>query len=124
LDYGWPGNTLQLASVVAHAVLLTDGDEISPMQIRELLGDVVPSNDAETISVRLIGGLKEIERAVVAAVIERCRGNKAEAARVLGLHRREVYRILQRKLPARAGLLPPPLALAPGLGACEANAYS
>ena len=53
------------------------------------------NDDAETISVPLIGGLKDIERAVVAAVIRRCRGNKAEAARVLGLHRREVYRILQ-----------------------------
>ena len=48
-----------------------------------------PRDDAETIPVPLIGGLKDIERAVVAAVIQRCRGNKAEAVRVLGLHRRE-----------------------------------
>ena len=97
VQYDWPGNKLQLASVVAHAVLLTDGDEITPMQVRELLGEVGPHDDAETISVPLIGGLKDIERAVVAAVIQRCRGNKAEAARVLGLHRRELYRILQHK---------------------------
>ena len=97
VEYDWPGNTLQLSSIVAHAVLLTDGDEIGPMQIMELLGEVVPRNDAETISVPLIGGLKEIERAVVVAMIERCKGNKAAAARVLGLHRREVYRILQRR---------------------------
>ena len=100
-EYDWPGNKLQLASVVAHAVLLTDGDEITPMQVRELLGEVVPHDDAETISVPLIGGLKDIERTVVAAVIERCRGNKAEAARVLGLHRRELYRILQHKAAAK-----------------------
>ena len=42
LEYDWPGNTLQLASIVAHAVLLTDGDEIAPMQIVELLGESRP----------------------------------------------------------------------------------
>ena len=124
LQYDWPGNTLQLASIVAHAVLLTDGDEITPMQIVELLGATVRNEDAETISVPLTGGLKDIERAVVTAVIERCRGNKAEAARVLGLHRREVYRILQHKLPAKASAAPSPLALDASRGNCAANACS
>ena len=124
VEYDWPGNTQQLASIVAHAVLLTDGDEITSMQIMELLGEVVPNDDAETISVPLLGGLKEIERAVVAAVIQRCRGNKAEAARVLGLHRREVYRILQRKGPAKEDFTPLPLALGPSVGDSAANAYS
>lgn len=123
-EYDWPGNILQLASIVAHAVLLTDGDEIAPMQIMELLGGVVPNDDAETISVPLLGGLKEIERAIVATVIQRCRGNKAEAARVLGLHRREVYRILQPKVPAKEDFAPLPLALGPSVGDCAANAYS
>ncbi len=44
---------------------------------------VVRKDDAETISVPLIGGLKDIERRL-SRVIERCRGNKAEAARVWG----------------------------------------
>jgi DNA-binding NtrC family response regulator len=123
VEYDWPGNTLQLASIVAHAVLLTDGDEIGPMQITELLGEAAPRNDSETISVPLIGGLKEIERAVVAAVIQRCRGNKAEAARVLGLHRREVYRILQRKASEKEDSIPLPLALGPGIADCAANTY-
>ncbi len=122
--YDWPGNKLQLASIVAHAALLTDGDEITPVQVRELLGDVVSRDDAETISIPLIGGLKEIECAVVAAVIERCRGNKAEAARVLGLHRRELYRILQHKLSAKEDAAPLPLALGAGFDNCAANAYS
>ena len=122
VEYAWPGNKLQLASVVAHAVLLTDGDEITPMQVRELLGEVVSPDDAETISVPLIGGLKDIERAVVAAMIQRCRGNKAEAARVLGLHRRELYRILQRKAAAKEDAVPPP-ALGPGAATAGAGLF-
>ena len=81
LEYDWPGNTLQLASVVAHAAILADGEEIGRAKIAEALGAVVPRSDSDTISVALAGGLKEIERAVIGAVIERCRGNKAAAAR-------------------------------------------
>jgi DNA-binding NtrC family response regulator len=122
-EYDWPGNRLQLASTVAHAVLLTDSDEIGPLQIAELLGQGVPRNDVETISVPLIGDLKAIERKVVVAVIERCRGNKAAAARALGLHRRELYRILQRKTPQQEDARPLPLALGPSVGDFAANAY-
>jgi DNA-binding NtrC family response regulator len=100
-EYDWPGNTLQLASVVAHAVLLADGGEIGRKTITELLGEVNPRGDCDSISVPLAGGLKEIERSIIAAVIERCRGNKAAAARVLGMHRRTLYRILQEEVCAK-----------------------
>jgi two-component system response regulator AtoC len=121
VEYDWPGNMLQLASIVAHVVMLTDGDEIVPMQVRELLSETAPGDNSETISVPLLGGLKDIERAVVTTVIERCRGNKAEAARVLGLHRRELYRILQRKAPVTDDATPLPLALGPNVGDCAAS---
>ena len=101
-DYDWPGNALQLASIVAHAVLLADGLEISHTKIADLLHEVSPRGDCDTISVPLAGGLKEIERSIIAAVIERCRGNKAAAARVLGMHRRTLYRILQDEISTTA----------------------
>jgi two-component system response regulator HydG len=94
-EYDWPGNTLQLASVVAHAVLLADSEEIGRATVTDLLGEVSPRGDCDTISVPLAGGLKEIERSIIEAVIARCRGNKAAAARALGMHRRTLYRILQ-----------------------------
>ena len=111
-QYEWPGNTLQLASVVAHAVLLADGEEIGRTNITGAIGELLPRPDCDTISVPLAGGLKEIERAVIEAVIERCRGNKAAAARLLRLHRRTLYRILQDESPAK-GIAPPPLVLGP-----------
>jgi DNA-binding NtrC family response regulator len=101
-DYGWPGNALQLASIVAHAVLLADGPEIGHAKIADLLHEVRPRGECDTISVPLAGGLKEIERSIIAAVIERCRGNKAAAARVLGMHRRTLYRILQDEVSTPA----------------------
>ena len=94
VEYEWPGNALQLASVVAHATLLADTEEIAAGAIAESLGERAPCGDSDAISLPLVGGLKEMERAIIEAVIERCQGNKAAAARLLRLHRRTLYRML------------------------------
>jgi DNA-binding NtrC family response regulator len=123
LRYDWPGNNLELASLVTHAVLLADREEIGPAAIGPLFGKAVASPAAETLAVPLAGGLKQIERAVIAAVIERCRGNKAAAARLLGLHRRTLYRLLEDDAPAKeqANLLP--LVLDPGVADSASGAF-
>jgi DNA-binding NtrC family response regulator len=94
LGYDWPGNVLQLASVIARAVTLADGPEIGQEQMAACLGEVQPHSPAELISVPLAGGLKEMEHAIIHEVLRRCRGNKAAAARSLRLHRRTLYRLL------------------------------
>jgi len=98
LEYDWPGNARELASVVAHAATVSDSSEIGADRVTVSLSQVRCQRHGETISVPLVGGLKAIERCVVGAVIERCRGNKAKAARLLGLHRRTLYRLLQEKV--------------------------
>ncbi|MBX9789800.1 MAG: response regulator [Pirellulales bacterium] len=50
---------------------------------------------APTIQVRLEGDLRAIERQIIREVIRSCDGNKAAAARQLGLHRKTLYRLLQ-----------------------------
>jgi ActR/RegA family two-component response regulator len=40
--------------------------------------------------------LESIERSHVQDVLQRCDGNKAQAARMLGIHRRKLYRLLER----------------------------
>jgi DNA-binding NtrC family response regulator len=95
LSYDWPGNILELASVVAHAAILTNAEEIGRECVTDTLGKVACHDDSEKISVPLAGGLKEIERYVIKEVIRRCRGNKAAAARSLGLNRRKLYRLLE-----------------------------
>ena len=73
--------------------------------------------------VPLAGGLKQIERAVIAAVLERCRGNKAAAARVLGLHRRTLYRLLEADASANEQGMPLPLVLDPGAADSASGAF-
>jgi DNA-binding NtrC family response regulator len=95
LRYDWPGNVPQLAAVVAHAAILSEGSKIGEADIARLLGRVRQHPDAETISVPLAGGLKEMEATLINEVLRRCRGNKAAAARALKLHRRTLYRLLE-----------------------------
>jgi DNA-binding NtrC family response regulator len=123
LQYDWPGNNLELASVVTHAVLLADGEKIGPAAITESLGKAVAAPAAETLAVPLAGGLKQIQRAVIAAVIERCRGNKAAAARLLGLHRRTLYRLLEDDAADNEQGKPLPLVLDPGAAGSASGAF-
>jgi DNA-binding NtrC family response regulator len=123
-EYPWPGNILQLASVVTHAVLLADDDEIGPATVAQSLGEAAVPRGCETISVPLAGGLKEIERSIIEAVVERCRGNKAAAARLLGLHRRTLYRILEDAVPPERNAGPLPLSFSPSIADFAGNACS
>jgi DNA-binding NtrC family response regulator len=97
LRHPWPGNAPQLASVVARAVVLADAAEIGRECVVEALGPAIDPAAPEMIPVLLSGGLTAMEQAIVKEVIRRCQGNKAAAARSLGLHRRTLYRILTRK---------------------------
>ena len=94
LNHDWPGNLPELAGVVTHAVAVSDGTRIGEAAIA--VSPPKPAvHGAETAAVLLSGNLQEIERRIIAEMIDRCGGNKAAAARALGLHRRTLYRMLE-----------------------------
>jgi DNA-binding NtrC family response regulator len=115
LEYEWPGNMLQLASVVVHAALLSEEEEIGRAALTEAIGRPVTRGVSDTIPVPLLGNLAEIERYIIGEVLHRCRGNKAAAARALGLHRRTLYRMLQDEAPRKPPSAPLPLVLGAGI---------
>ena len=96
LRYPWPGNVRQLASVITRATLL-DGDINTGL--RAYLDKSLPPDVGEMITVPMAGDLKEIERHVIREVVRRQGGNKAQAARALGMHRRTLYRVLENGKP-------------------------
>ena len=93
LSHNWPGNLPELSAAVARAVALADGEEIRKEAVARIV-HLAKKPDSEMTPIPLAGTLREIERRVVEEVIQRCRGNKAAAARSLGLHRKTLYRIL------------------------------
>jgi DNA-binding NtrC family response regulator len=95
LGYEWPGNVQELSSVISRMVLLEDS-LIVAKQLKQTR-QPVRSQSNEAISVPFLGDLKSMECHMISEVVKRCGGNKAEAARTLGMHRRTLYRILEKE---------------------------
>ncbi len=93
LRYGWPGNARELISLIVRALLSKDSGDFERMLIRHV-SSPAPAPNCDMISVPLVGDLRTIERCVIREVVRRLGGNKAAAARALGMHRRTLYRVL------------------------------
>jgi len=99
LDYRWPGNVRELLNFVKRSIILGDGkpDRVTLAASQELasLMERKCSNE-EFPSVPIDGTLKNIELQIIKEAIKKFNGNKAAAARSLGLHRKTLYRLLGR----------------------------
>jgi DNA-binding NtrC family response regulator len=93
--FSWPGNVRQLMNALDRAKIMADGGVIRLADLpHELSGGCTTCSPAAMSH----GGddLASIERAHIIDVLKRERGNKARAARVLGVNRRSLYRLLEK----------------------------
>lgn len=94
INYSWPGNVRQLMNTLDRATVLADNNTVTiddlPSELVDGPVDVVRRVTPET------SRLDEIEKAHIIEILERENGNKARAARALGIHRRKLYRLLER----------------------------
>jgi transcriptional regulator with PAS, ATPase and Fis domain len=89
MRYRWPGNVRELENVIERAVIVAKGREIEladlPEPLRNSVADtadfVVPPNRT----------LAEIEKMAIVQTLERTKGNKMEAAEMLGVYRPTLY---------------------------------
>ena len=93
-SFDWPGNVRQLENVLERVTAFADGSEISPSDLPAELGEGASgAPGAESLAgVPLL----EIERVAVTQTLELCKGNKAEAARRLGVSEKTIYNKLKR----------------------------
>jgi two-component system response regulator HydG len=95
--YGWPGNVRELQNCMERAVALTRFDQIGVDDLPEKIRDyrrshvLVTSDDPSELV-----PLEEVERRYIARVMEAVGGNKTAAARILGIERKRLYRMLER----------------------------
>ncbi|WP_338869246.1 sigma-54 dependent transcriptional regulator [Myxococcus stipitatus] len=93
VGYSWPGNVRELVNLLERAVAMSDHDTLLPEDFDLPGGDGRVSPPAPQDS----GGdapLDAVERAHVRRVVDAQGGNKAAAARILGISRRTLYRKL------------------------------
>lgn len=95
----WPGNVRQLKSTIEKIALLSDKTIVSAKEVRRFLHQGPPpvSRVFETIADQVIGlpcdnKVDRMESALVKQALKRAGGNKSEAARSLGVHRKYVER--------------------------------
>ncbi len=97
LEYDWPGNVRELENTMERAVALTRFEEIIHEDLPEKLRDyesdkfVIRGDDPEELPT-----LDEVEARYIRRVLKAVGGNKTQAARVLGLDRRTLYRRIER----------------------------
>jgi DNA-binding NtrC family response regulator len=98
-NYSWPGNVRELANVIERAKILADDTLIDLDHLPEVILDPAESEleaSSEQSALTAEDDLSVRERGHVAAVLERENGNKARAAKTLGISRRSLYRLIEK----------------------------
>jgi DNA-binding NtrC family response regulator len=88
LDYSWPGNVRELENCLTRAVVTATGDVIRPQQLA--LGP--PLTEARP----RLTTLETVEREHVAHVLRAMKGHKARTAKVLGVSRPRLDRLIKK----------------------------
>jgi sigma-54 dependent transcriptional regulator, acetoin dehydrogenase operon transcriptional activator AcoR len=93
--YDWPGNLLQLRNVMEHIVMVAKSREAT---LNDLPPTLRPStlNDFQPSVVDLHALSEEVERATILDALKKANGNKAHAARLLGISRGALYYKIRR----------------------------
>ena len=84
LSYGWPGNVRQLRNVLERAAILCEGGLIAPEHLSL-------DTDRRTAVLPSTTNVRVMERELIERVLVECGGNKSQAARRLGLTRKQLY---------------------------------
>src|SRR5256712_576827 len=95
-SYAWPGNVRELENLVERSVVLARKDRIDAEDLpEEVMGVKRPPRDA---ILELVGTpLADIERRLLDETLRITRGNKTQAAKLLGIDVRTVARKLERR---------------------------
>ena len=100
--YSWPGNVRELESIIAGAALDCPGQWIRPIDIPRLHWPVhfpAPAPAPEAVPED-----PNLDRAIlrhIVRVLARANGNKVRAAKMLGISRSTLYRLLESQSPAQ-----------------------
>jgi DNA-binding NtrC family response regulator len=91
--YPWQGNVRELANVIERAVVLGQGPKLSP-------GDLPPSiaAGAQATSTAGLSYHEEIDaarRQMIQKALTQAEGNRTEAAKILGLHKTHLFRLMK-----------------------------
>ncbi|HET8721539.1 MAG TPA: sigma-54 dependent transcriptional regulator, partial [Nitrospira sp.] len=94
MDYSWPGNVRELENVIERAVTLSRGDKITPDDLPPAVQGARGDRRVLEEAAEKTLPLEEIEKEYIKKILEKTGGNKYQAAQVLGIDRKTLYRKL------------------------------
>jgi two-component system, NtrC family, response regulator AtoC len=97
LAYDWPGNVRELSNCIERAVALAHFEEIQVEDLPDKIRERKARNAALSGSdLPELLTLEEIERRHTMRVLDACKGNRTDAAKILEVDRKTLYRKLLR----------------------------
>ena len=95
IAYDWPGNVRELQNCMERVMALSETSPITAQDLPEAIRDFEarPTGTATGRPDELVT-LEQLERRYIQQVLEVTRNNKSEAAKILGIDRRSLYRRL------------------------------
>ena len=88
-SHSWPGNLRELNNVVKRAVLLTRGNKITTAELTQAMGQIRTDNVLQLHD-------EDTERQRIITALQQTNGNKAKAARLLGVDRKTIYNKIEK----------------------------
>src|SRR5262249_26538779 len=92
----WEGNARELENSIERALALSGGDEIAPEDLPEVAAPDAGEKGFEDSLLRVAVDrrmtLRELGDRYVEQILALTKGNKVQAARILGINRRTLYR--------------------------------
>lgn len=93
-SYSWPGNVRELENVIERAVTLSSGSVLDESLFPLSLSN--PAHPAMTENPTRFLKLEEMEKLQIEKALGMTNGNRVEAAKLLGIHRKTLYRMAKR----------------------------
>ncbi len=94
IDYAWPGNVRELENVVERAVTLSRGERIVPDDLPPAVQGARGDRRVLDEAAEKTLPLHAIEQEYIKKILDKMGGNKYQAAHVLGIDRKTLYRKL------------------------------
>jgi two-component system, NtrC family, response regulator HydG len=93
IEYDWPGNVREMENTIERAMVLGCSDRILPEDLPDPLPELECSSGKPLIFFH--ERLKQTKKQLVEEAFRQARGNHDEAAKLLGMHPKSLYRLMR-----------------------------
>ncbi len=95
MAYSWPGNVRQLRNVVENMVVLAQGPTLTKADVPADINPRIETNTTPTMDNFVGYSIEQAERELIRNTLKMTQGNREQAAQMLGIGERTLYRKLK-----------------------------